>query len=92
MIVTGLLSRAARKKARFDLEESMQKQRDRSTGQLILAVSDSYKKQQGTTEFSEDEMRVWAGSEAVRLHAALHWLKTEGRAKRAAIPSYWLFD
>jgi threonine/homoserine/homoserine lactone efflux protein len=43
VFMTWLFSRAARKKAKFDLAEAKQQQRDRAIGQLILAVSSSYK-------------------------------------------------
>jgi hypothetical protein len=94
VLVTWLFSRDARKKARFDLAESKRQAFDRSIGQFLLAKSLFYRQQAGSNRvpFFEDEMRDWVREEeSLRLHAALHWLKTEGRAKTSA-PGLWTFD
>ena len=73
----------------------MQKREDRSTGQFLLAMSSVLREYRAhPNSFSEEEMLEWLPVEQqLRLHASIHWLKTEGRIERTnESPRYWSFD
>jgi hypothetical protein len=95
IVMTWVSTISARANARFDLEEKMQKREDRSAGQFLLQMSSILREYKThPNSFSEDEMSSWLPvDQQLRLDATLHWLKTEGRIKRAReSPYHWSFD
>ena len=84
---SALLAKATREKMKLDSET-------RSVAQVICIHVESIKMREGTNDliFSTDELREALEERAIRFHAAIDLLVSEGRAKKARIPGCWIID